>query len=373
MSRRSPSFVEFRSVSKRYGAVTAVDNLTFSIPSGTLVTLLGPSGCGKTTTLRLIAGLELPSKGEIRIADKDVSLLSAAERDVSMVFQSYALFPHMTVLENVAYGPTVSGAKKRDAHAMAAEKLAVVGLAGLEQRLPSELSGGQQQRVAVARALVLEPQVLLFDEPLSNLDAKLRRRVREDIRELQQRLNLTVAYVTHDQQEALAVSDHIIVMSDARIAQMGTPRELYEAPQNLFVADFIGDANLIDVEVRPIDEDLAEVHVGSSVLTLPRRGLAAGPAKIAVRPESFILSAAANGSGLEGIIVKSAYLGSHMEYTVAAAGSNRFAIDRNVLTPFSAGAVVHVSFANHGVNLVPHTARDQDFQRNVSEAIRGSA
>jgi iron(III) transport system ATP-binding protein len=145
MSRRSPSSVEFRSVSKRYGAVTAVDNLSFSIPSGTLVTLLGPSGCGKTTTLRLIAGLELPSKGEIRIADKDVSLLSAAERDVSMVFQSYALFPHMTVLENVAYGPTVSGAKKRDAHAMAAEKLAVVGLAGLEQRLPSELSGGQQQ------------------------------------------------------------------------------------------------------------------------------------------------------------------------------------------------------------------------------------
>jgi iron(III) transport system ATP-binding protein len=369
MNPRSPSSVEFRSVSKRYGPVTAVDNLSFSIAPGTLVTLLGPSGCGKTTTLRLIAGLELPSEGQILIGGKDVSLVSAAERDVSMVFQSYALFPHMTVLENVSYGPTVSGVRKRDAQAMAADKLAVVGLVGLEQRLPSELSGGQQQRVAVARALVLEPQVLLFDEPLSNLDAKLRRRVREDIRELQQRLHLTVAYVTHDQQEALAVSDCIVVMSDARIAQMGTPRELYEAPENLFVADFIGDANLIDVDVRPIDQKFAEVRISNLVLTLPRRGLGAGRAKIAVRPESFILSSASNASGLEGRIVKSAYLGSHMEYTVAAAGSNRFAIDRNVQTPFSAGTPVHVSFANHGVNLVPQTAQDQDLQPCKPDAI----
>lgn len=373
MNRRSTSSVEFRSVSKRYGSVTAVDNLSFSIAPGTLVTLLGPSGCGKTTTLRLIAGLELPSEGQILIGGKDVSLVSAAERDVSMVFQSYALFPHMTVLENVSYGPTVSGVRKRDAQVMAADKLAVVGLAGLEQRLPSELSGGQQQRVAVARALVLEPQVLLFDEPLSNLDAKLRRRVREDIRELQQRLNLTVAYVTHDQQEALAVSDCIIVMSDARIAQMGSPRELYEAPQNLFVADFIGDANLIDVDVQPIDEKFAEVRIGSLVLTLPRRGVAAGGAKIAVRPESFILSSAPNASGLEGRIVKSAYLGSHMEYTVAVAGSNRFAVDRNVQTPYSAGTQVHVSFADHGVNLVPHTGQDQGFQPDMPNVIRGSA
>jgi iron(III) transport system ATP-binding protein len=359
MSRSSPSSVEFRAVSKRYGAVTAVDKLSFSIPSGTLVTLLGPSGCGKTTTLRLMAGLELPSEGQILIGGEDVSLLSAAERDVSMVFQSYALFPHMTVLENVAYGPTVSGAAKRHAQAMAADKLAVVGLAGLEQRLPSELSGGQQQRVAVARALVLEPRVLLFDEPLSNLDAKLRRRMREDIRDLQQRLNLTVAYVTHDQQEALAVSDRIIVMSNARIAQMGTPRELYESPQNLFVADFIGDANLLDVDVQPIDENYAEARVGTLVLTLPRRGLAAGRAKISVRPQSIILSSPTDNSGLEGRIIKSAYLGSHMEYTVMAAGSNHFAIDRNVHTPFSTGATVCVSFKVDGVNLVPDSGRAQ--------------
>jgi iron(III) transport system ATP-binding protein len=374
MNRRNPAPVEFRSVTKRYGPVPAVDSLSFTIAPATLVTLLGPSGCGKTTTLRLIAGLELPSEGQILIGGKDVTRMSASERDASMVFQSYALFPHMNVLENVAYGPTVSGVRKRDAEAMASAKLAIVGLSGFERRLPAELSGGQQQRVAVARALVLEPQVLLFDEPLSNLDAKLRRRVREDIRELQQRLNLTVAYVTHDQQEALAVSDHIIVMSNARIAQMGTPRELYEAPRSVFVADFIGDANLIDVEVRPIDDHLAEAHVGGGlVLRLPRRGLGAGQAKIAVRPQSFVLSATSNAAGLEGRIVKSAYLGSHMEYTVSTAGAERFAIDRNVQTPFAAGTMVHVSFADHGVSLVPGTVRDQVPHSVTPDPIRGSA
>ena len=207
-----------------------MNDVSFTIEPGKLVTLLGPSGCGKTTTLRLIAGLEMATDGQILIGGNDVTNLSAAERDVSMVFQIYALFPHMSVLENVAYGPSVSGVKKDEAHAMAIDKLGLVGLKGFEKRMPSELSGGQQQRVAVARALVLEPQVLLFDEPLSNLDAKLRRRVREDIRQLQRDLNLTVAYVTHDQEEALAVSDRIIVMSNAAIAQEGSPRELYEEP-----------------------------------------------------------------------------------------------------------------------------------------------
>ncbi|HXA69195.1 MAG TPA: ABC transporter ATP-binding protein, partial [Stellaceae bacterium] len=205
MAPRGAASVELRHIVKRYGPVAAVNDVSFAIEAGTLVTLLGPSGCGKTTTLRLIAGLETATSGQLLIGGSDVTSLSAADRDVSMVFQSYALFPHMTVLENVAYGPTVRGASKREAHALALEKLALVGLRDLGARLPSELSGGQQQRVAVARALVLEPRVLLFDEPLSNLDAKLRRRVREDIRELQQRLRLTVVYVTHDQQEALAV------------------------------------------------------------------------------------------------------------------------------------------------------------------------
>ncbi|MET0744048.1 MAG: ABC transporter ATP-binding protein, partial [Microvirga sp.] len=248
-SRKQAASVEFRSVTKRYGDVKAVDGVSFTIDPGTLVTLLGPSGCGKTTTLRMIAGLEMASEGQILIGGRDVTRLSAADRDVSMVFQSYALFPHMSVLENVAYGPSVQGRSRKEAEAMAVEKLGLIGLSGLERRVPSELSGGQQQRVAVARALVLEPQVLLFDEPLSNLDAKLRRRVREDIRELQQSLNLTVAYVTHDQEEALAVSDRIIVMSNAHVAQTGTPRELYEEPADLFVADFIGDANILSGEL----------------------------------------------------------------------------------------------------------------------------
>ncbi len=351
----SAASVEFRNVTKRYGGIVAVDGVSFTIKPGTLVTLLGPSGCGKTTTLRMIAGLEIASDGSILIGDRDVTLLSASERDVSMVFQSYALFPHMTVLENVAYGPTVSGVKKAQAREMALEKMEVVGLKGLDARLPSELSGGQQQRVAVARALVLEPQVLLFDEPLSNLDAKLRRRVREDIRELQQRLNLTVAYVTHDQEEALAVSDNIIVMSNAKIAQTGTPRELYEAPASVFVADFIGDANLIDVQVTPINDAQAEVRVGNVMLTLPRRGVGAGPAKIAVRPTSLRLSRSVDGPAISGKITKAAYLGGHMEYTVATDAGERFVIDENVRTPFAAGTDVAIAFADHGVTLVPNS------------------
>jgi iron(III) transport system ATP-binding protein len=215
--RSNAASVVFENVSKVYsGAVRAVDNVSLSVEPGELVTLLGPSGCGKTTTLRMIAGLERATEGRILIGDRDVTGLPATDRDVSMVFQSYALFPHMTVFENVAYGLESSRAPKAE----------LVGLGGYGDRLPSELSGGQQQRVAVARALVLEPQVLLFDEPLSNLDARLRRRVREDIRDIQTKLGLTVIYVTHDQEEALAVSDRIIVMNNAVIAQVGTPRQL---------------------------------------------------------------------------------------------------------------------------------------------------
>ena len=202
--------------------------------------------------------------------------LSAAERDVSMVFQSYALFPHMTVLENVCYGLRASGVRRAEAERMAAEKLGTVGLSGYERRLPSELSGGQQQRVAVARAIVLEPKVLLFDEPLSNLDAKLRRRVREDIRALQQSLALTVVYVTHDQEEALAVSDRIIVMHNARIVQDGTPRDLYERPATRFIADFIGNANVLPITLTRESDGFARVTLGTTTMRLPHRNLPDG-------------------------------------------------------------------------------------------------
>jgi iron(III) transport system ATP-binding protein len=346
--------VEFRRVTKRYGDVVAVSQVSFTIEQGTLVTLLGPSGCGKTTTLRLIAGLELASEGEVLIGGRDVTRRPATDRNVSMVFQSYALFPHMSVLDNVAYGPTVSGAPRSRANEQAREKLALVGLKGLDARLPSELSGGQQQRVAVARALVLEPEVLCFDEPLSNLDAKLRRRVREDIRELQQRLGLTVAYVTHDQQEALAVSDRIIVMDHAAIAQSGTPRELYEAPASLFVADFVGDSNLVDAELTARNGVAGQVRVGGVELRLPHRGAGVGPVKVAVRPESLrIATTAPAGPALEGRVAKAAYLGSHMEYTVSTPVGELFVVDREVTRPAPAGTPVWVSFEDHGVTVVP--------------------
>jgi iron(III) transport system ATP-binding protein len=355
MVKSGPASVEFRAVTKRYGTVVAVNAVSFTIEPGTLVTLLGPSGCGKTTTLRLIAGLEMASEGQILIGGRDVTRLSAADRDVSMVFQSYALFPHMTVLENVAYGPSVSGVPKRQARDLAHDKLALVGLKGFDARLPSELSGGQQQRVAVARALVLEPQVLLFDEPLSNLDAKLRRQVREDIRELQKSLNLTVAYVTHDQQEALAVSDNIIVMSNAAIAQSGPPRELYEAPKDLFVADFIGDANIIAAELAAKSGERATVRIGELSLTLPHRGAAAGPIKIAIRPESLLLSAERPATpAIQGAVAKAAYLGTHMEYTVGTALGDLFVVDRVTLArPIAPGSTVWIGLAGQGVTVVP--------------------
>ena len=342
--------VEFKNVSKRYGGVTAVDDISFRIDDGTLTTLLGPSGCGKTTTLRLIAGLEMVSSGTITIGGRDVTAAPASERDVSMVFQSYALFPHMNVLENVAYGPSVSGDKA--AKEKAREKLRMVGLDQFGSRMPSELSGGQQQRVAVARALVLEPQVLLFDEPLSNLDAKLRRRVREEIRELQQGLGLTVAYVTHDQQEALAVSDQIIVMSNARIAQIGAPRELYEAPRDRFVADFIGDANLVQAELGAHRGSRAPVRLGGVELELEHRGAAPGTVRVAIRPESIVLKTE-HSAGLRGTIRKAAYLGTHMEYTVEAPIGSLFVVDRDVSRPMPAGTEVSIALANHGVALVP--------------------
>ncbi|WP_406857891.1 ABC transporter ATP-binding protein [Alsobacter sp. KACC 23698] len=352
---KAPASVEFRHVSKRYGVVTAVDDVSFTIEPGTLVTLLGPSGCGKTTTLRLIAGLEMASEGQIMIGGADVTRLSAADRDVSMVFQSYALFPHMSVIENVAYGPSVQGVPKAQAREMAAEKIAVVGLAGLENRSPSELSGGQQQRVAVARALVLEPQVLLFDEPLSNLDAKLRRRVREDIRALQQELNLTVAYVTHDQEEALAVSDRIIVMSNARIAQEGSPRELYEQPADLFVADFIGDANILEGVLEEERGDRGLIRVGPMTLDLARRGAAAGPVKLAVRPDALAISLAGQGRpGIEGVVEHSSYLGRSLEYRVSSALGDLFVVDAGRAQVHPPGSKVHVGFAEAGIVVLPN-------------------
>jgi iron(III) transport system ATP-binding protein len=334
--------VVFEHVTKRYGDVTAVDSVSFRVAPGELVTLLGPSGCGKTTTLRMAAGLEAVSGGLILIGDADVTLRAANERDVSMVFQSYALFPHMTVLENVCYGPLSMRMDKTKARELAQSKLTMLGLSGLGQRLPSELSGGQQQRVAVARSLVLEPAVLLFDEPLSNLDAKLRRRVRQEIRELQQSLALTVIYVTHDQEEALAVSDHIIVMEGGRIAQQGTPHELYETPASRFLADFIGDANLIDGELS-VAAGGATFTAGDIGVAVRAVGMAAGPATLAVRPHRLRIVDAGQGE-VPGVCKRAAYLGSRIEYVVATPWGELLVFDGEAHAPRRRDEPIGVTF-----------------------------
>jgi iron(III) transport system ATP-binding protein len=339
--------VEFKQVTKRYGgegSPLVVKGIDLTVPKGTLTTLLGPSGCGKTTTLRMIAGLESPSSGRIFIDGQDVTTLGPAERNVSMVFQSYALFPHLSVIGNVGYGLEVSGVNKAETQRRARSALETVGLTGFDDRLPSELSGGQQQRVALARSLVLEPSVLLFDEPLSNLDARLRRNMREEIRALQQRLKLTVAYVTHDQAEALAVSDQIVVMDAGRIAQAGTPQQLYEQPGSEFVAGFMGEAMLFDATVG---ED-GVASLGPLRLKLPRVA-APGAIKLAIRPEAWQVLPAGTPSTLSGTLLKHAYLGSFAELTVQTVLGEIFVVSSDVARGWRAGDALALGLGSSGV------------------------
>jgi iron(III) transport system ATP-binding protein len=344
--------VRLQGIGKRYGQVQAVKPLDLTIEGGTLVTLLGPSGCGKTTLLRMIAGLEQATEGRLFIGGKDVTLLPAGERNVSMVFQSYALFPHMSVLDNVAYGLISSGLRKRDAHARAEIALDTVGLKGFGTRLPSEMSGGQQQRVAVARALVLEPEVLLFDEPLSNLDARLRRSMREEIRTLQQRLGLTVVYVTHDQSEALAVSDRIVVMRNAEIAQAGTPAELYTQPASVFVATFMGEANHIRGRVEAVQDGVARVVLDTLRLDLPARGMSPGEVDVVVRPEAVRIARGGEGSTLRATVSRATYMGSHTEYYFATPVGELFALGPDRLKRRKPGEAVELTLDPEGVVLV---------------------
>ncbi len=349
-TKKTGAEVRLQGIGKRYGSVTAVKPLDLVIEGGTLVTLLGPSGCGKTTLLRMIAGLEQATEGKLFIGGRDVTLLSAGERNVSMVFQSYALFPHMSVLDNVAFGLISSGFRKPEAHAKAEEALGTVGLKGFGERLPSEMSGGQQQRVAVARALVLEPDVLLFDEPLSNLDARLRRSMREEIRALQQRLGVTVVYVTHDQSEAMAVSDTIVVMRNAEIAQAGAPQELYAKPRTVFVASFMGEANTVKGLIESVTDGAAHLNLGGMAMTVPSHGLEPGERDVVIRPESIAIGPA--GRGLDGEVVRSTYMGSHTEYTVRTAVGDLFAIGHDRLVRRAPGDSVGLAFDADGVVLV---------------------
>jgi spermidine/putrescine ABC transporter ATP-binding subunit len=292
-------FVKLVNVVKTYKKVTAVAGISLSINKGELVTFLGPSGCGKTTTLRLIAGLEVPDSGEIYINNILVSapekgvFVPPHKRGIGMVFQNYAVWPHMTVFENIAYGLKLQKLPKEEIARRVKEALDLVGLSGLGDRYPTQLSGGQQQRVALARALVTRPQLLLLDEPLSNLDAKLRERMRFEIRSLVKNLGLTAVYVTHDQAEALVISDRIVVMNHGKIEQVGKPEDVYRKPANRFVADFIGVANFIPVTVKKITENFQGIVVtedGAIIrCTVSSRLRENDKAYLLIRPEDIIL------------------------------------------------------------------------------------
>ena len=304
---------EFRSPEGR--PVLAVDDISLSFSGGSFVTLLGPSGCGKTTTLRMIAGFENPTSGRVLVDGTDVSRRTPDKRQMGMVFQSYALFPHLTVFENVAYGLRIrrrSGAELREA---VERTLKLVNLQGLGQRRPSELSGGQQQRVALARAMAIEPRVLLFDEPLSNLDAKLRVALRTEIRRIQQQLGITSVYVTHDQSEAMALSDVVVVMNAGRVEQAGPPDEVYRRPATRFVADFIGRANFVEGLVEGADgTDTVDVSLFGRVHSVPAApGQRPGQTAVVVlRPESIRI-----GTGdLRGRVRRATFLGPLAEYEI---------------------------------------------------------
>ena len=315
--------VSLAAVSKAYADVGAVDEVSFGVEAGQFLTLLGPSGCGKSTTLRLIAGLVAPDRGQILIDGVDVTSVPTHQRRIGMVFQSLALFPHMSVAENIGFGLRMQRLRRQDQGKRIDEALAMVKLAGLEDRLPKQLSGGQQQRVALARALVTRPRVLLLDEPFAALDRKLRLEMQAELRELTRRTGTTAVFVTHDQEEALVLSDRVAVMNHGRIEQMGTPNAIFERPENKFVADFMGATNLFSGQVRSRDGDLANVALDGERLTLAAR-CAAGIGDrifVAIRPEAIWLSSPEAGGGenaTDGVVETAVYQGTHAVYRVRA-------------------------------------------------------
>ena len=309
--------VQLTGITKRFGDVTAVDAIDLTIEDGEFFAMLGPSGCGKTTTLRMIAGLEFPTSGSLTIFGDEVGTLPPHKRPVNTVFQNYALFPHMNVLDNVAFGLKMRGVGKSEARTAAARAIELVQLAGYEGRRPSQMSGGQQQRVALARALVNEPKVLLLDEPLGALDLKLRQEMQSELKALQTELGVSFVFVTHDQEEALTMSDRIAVMHDGQLLQVGTPEEIYERPTNRFVADFIGQTNLLEGTV----EDHTTVCLANGARVMASSAHGAGTAvAVSVRPERARISvrggADAGSSSVDGVVDRMTYLGNARVYAV---------------------------------------------------------
>ncbi|MBE2240256.1 MAG: ABC transporter ATP-binding protein [Caldilineaceae bacterium] len=361
-------FLELDHISKHFpardgsGEVRAVDDVEIQIEQGQFVTLLGPSGCGKTTTLRLIAGFEFPTHGRIVLDGQEINELPPNRRDMAMVFQSYAIFPHLNVYENIAYGLKIKRLSAQEVRRKVATVMDLTELTGLENRAPNQLSGGQQQRVALARALVMEPKVLLFDEPLSNLDAKLRVQMRTEIRRIQQDFGITSVYVTHDQDEAMVLSDQIVVMHRGRVQQIGTALEIYRRPHNRFVADFIGRANFLPVQV--LERTAAGWQIRLFEQTLEAAGeadaatTAASEALLMVRPESIHLFPTRPDHGATawpGVIVRTSYLGSLAEYDVVVDGQPLLAVrhDPSESDLYAVDQPVYVQFLRENAYLLP--------------------
>jgi spermidine/putrescine transport system ATP-binding protein len=313
--------VQLFDLAKRFGEVTAVDGISLDIPAGEFFSLLGPSGCGKTTTLRMIAGFERPDAGRILLDGRDMAQTPPNQRPVNTVFQNYALFPHLDVSDNVAFGLRFQGVAKADARQRVATALDLVRLRGFEERRPTQLSGGQQQRVALARALVLNPSVLLLDEPLGSLDAKLRKALQIELKAIQERVGITFVYVTHDQEEALTMSDRIAVMSEGLVQQVGTPREIYEEPETTFVADFLGVSNLMSGQA----DGLGRVRIGEVELAAAHGDVeATGDVQVTIRPERVHLEplGTAGENRLQGVVNRVVYLGPTTQVLVELAHGN---------------------------------------------------
>jgi len=339
------------------GEVYAVRDVSLTVQPAELLTLLGPSGCGKTTTLRMIAGFEQPDAGRVFIGEQDVTGLMANQRNIGFVFQNYALFPHLSVFENVAYGLRVKRQPEAEVTRAVGEVLALVGLQGYDRQFPNQLSGGEQQRVALARAIVIRPRVLLFDEPLSNLDAKLRVHMRDELRDLQKRLSITAVYVTHDQEEAMAISDRIAIMHQGAIVQEGTAEDLYRRPASEFVAQFIGRTNLLTGRVLSAGPGGVELEVAGQPLRLTdetTRVTVGETVRLVVRPEGIELTPAGSTAGIPGTIVSRTFLGEKAEYQVRMGEdvlqvTSYNPVERGVFPP---GQAVTLHFPGSGIHLL---------------------
>lgn len=325
--------IRLEGIHKGFPGVNALIDINLTIESGEFFTLLGPSGCGKTTLLRTVAGFYRQDEGHVYIDDKLIDDVPAHSRNTGMVFQNYAVFPHMTVFENVAFGLKTRKVDASEIKKRVATVLEMARLSGLEQRTPDQLSGGQQQRVGLARAMVVEPKVLLMDEPLSNLDAKLRVQMRDEIREIQDKLGVTTIYVTHDQEEALVISDRIAVMNLGVVQQVASPWEIYKEPSNTFVASFVGDTNFIDAEVVSRSADTVDIAVGSATIKIPAGEGKADKIKLALRPEDLgIVQTETPGddySLIPGEIEKSTFTGTQVQYVVSCGSDLRLTVERH--------------------------------------------